>query len=161
MLRQRTDIGLGQARLFERRAHAMLAGGLGAWAMVATVVLVLAVGQPMKSQLFGQRVELREQLRLAEVTTVGRVGGITRVMNFLRLDHLVPDADRAGQFDRFVQLPARQRWRIRRHSQRPISKHVVSHLGQQHAVHPTRHPNDQISHLCQDILEPLIPRLYI
>ena len=41
---ERADIGLGQASLLERGAHLELCGRLGAWAKVANIAGVFAVG---------------------------------------------------------------------------------------------------------------------
>ncbi len=129
--RQATDLGLGQARLLQRRAHAELPRRSGPRPVVEPVVGVGAVQHAGVGALPRDPPQPLEQLALAEVTAVGRVPAVVRIRDLVRVDLQVREPDRFRQLDRELALCTRVAGRAAGHRQNAFrAQDVQRDLGQ-------------------------------
>ena len=129
------DIGFGQAGLFEGGAHLEFRRGLGAGPVVADIAGVFAVGDDGQAFGFGQRGKLGEELVLAEVTAVVRVGQVAGVVEFAGADDAHRELELAGQGQGLLQFAAGQAGRIGNRGQGLVPQHVVRDIGQEGRIH--------------------------
>jgi hypothetical protein len=87
-------LGLGQAGIAERGGHGELSGGGATGSDFPGVVKVFPVGQDGDPAELGQLLHPQEKFRAAEVTAIGRVGGVGRVVQFQRFKNF----DEQGMF---------------------------------------------------------------
>ena len=81
-----------------------------------------------------QRRQFLEELVLAKIAAVDRIGGVVRVGEFLGVDDTDRKREPARNFQRLFQLAARQAGRIGNGGERAILEDVMRHVGQEHRV---------------------------
>ena len=115
---KRADVGLGQAGLLEGRAHLELGRGLGAGPVIANVAGVLAVSDDGKALGLGQRGQLGEELVLAEIAAVVRVGQVAGILEFAGADDAHREPELPAQRQGLLKFAAGQAGRIGNRRQR-------------------------------------------
>ena len=88
-----TNVGLGEREHGQRRGHAVLAGGCRARPIVVDVVGVRAIDDRIDPAFARDGTETRPELGLAEVATVGRVRGVSWIVQLVRIDFDNSEAD--------------------------------------------------------------------
>src|SRR5262249_16050475 len=101
------DVGLGEAGLLQRVAHAVLGGRRQPGPVVAPVVEVGPATDDRVAQLGQERLDLSVQLALAEVAAGAGVLDGVGVGELVGADDDVADADLPGEPPGVVQLAAR------------------------------------------------------
>ncbi len=114
---QRAHVVLGEARVAERREDGALARGALPGTEVARVVGDLAVGDGLETALGADRLQHVEELGLAVVAARGVVHRVERVLDLLRRDEPVLDAERLGAGARVAPIALGVRRRIGRHGE--------------------------------------------
>jgi hypothetical protein len=109
-----------------------------AGAMVTHIVRIRPIDQYVERKPFGNLLDLRVQLRLAEVAPVPRVGDVTGLGELVSVDHLVPNADPPGDQPGILQLAARQTRTHRSDGKGPVSTSELGRLRHDCTVDPAR-----------------------
>src|SRR5262245_12843560 len=156
LARERADLVLPQLGLDQGRADAPLARGLHARAVIAAVVHVGAVDERTAAFARRDRLELEEELFLAEEAAVGWIAGVVRVLQLLGAHDQVPHPQELAQAPGFVELARRVGLGVGGHQERVSAEGVLGGARQQGGVDAAREGHDDASHRAQDVEQAVV-----
>ena len=154
-LRQLADLDLREAGFVERAPDAVLARSLPPRPVVPAVVGVVAVHHRREPALPGERREAAEELLLAVVAAVGRVGRVLGPIHLGGLEELVAQREVAGDAQRQLAMPRRIAGAVGGDRDRPVSEFRRRDSGQERAVDTAAERDDHGSAVAQDLPEVL------
>ena len=94
-----------------------------------------------------------EQLLFAVVAAVGRVFGVVGVVQLAGFDHLVADAELAGDLSGLLQLAGGIAFRVRGDADGPLAQDPLGRHRQRSTIDPARIADQHLSHRAQNVFE--------
>src|SRR5262245_10700663 len=156
LVRERADLVLPQLGLDQGCTDAPLARGLHARAMIAAVVHVGAIDERPAALARRDRLELEEQLLLAEEAAVGRVARVVRVLELLGAHDQVAHAQELAEPAGLVELASWIGLRVGRDEQSPLAQRVLRGAREQGGIDAARERDDDAVQRAQDVHQTVV-----
>src|SRR5690606_34349129 len=132
------DIGLCQACFDQRTANAVFGGGLHARSVIAAIIEVSAVRDYVEIESTSNFAQVLVEFGLAEITAVRSIRDVSRSLQLMRVNHLVPNADCLGDRSGVFQFTGGKTWADRCESDRVFAEGEMRRLRDDGAINAAR-----------------------
>ena len=134
--RQLANLRLRQADFFHRRAHLEFRRRLRAGPEIPDVAGIFAVTNHREIFRARDGREFLEQLVLAKITTVERIGEVAGIVKLRRLHHADGKMKLLAKLQGLREFAARQAGGIGDDGQRAFAQLLMRHAREEHGIHP-------------------------